>query len=349
MGHRLIKIVAAGALALALQPLRPSLTAAASPCQVEGVERIVAVGDVHGAFDRFVEILQTAGIVDERLRWAGGGTYFIQTGDVLDRGPDSLKVLDLLRRLEEEAPRAGGASFLLLGNHEVMRLLGDLRYAAPGEYQAFVTPKSERNRREYMRSRNGTDRDQPLEATPLGLFEMRVAFGREGPYGAWLRKLNAVVKINGMLFLHGGISPAFAGTSCDAINATLRREITTDIDKTRTSPRQSLSARSDGPLWYRGLAQEPDGFAPVVADILARQHARAMVIGHTVSSSGRIHDRFDGRVFQIDTGMQQEYQPGGRASALEIRDGVFTAIYQDRRDVILPGAVDETAVIPIRR
>jgi hypothetical protein len=87
-------------------------------------------------------------------------------------------------------------------------------------------------------------------------------------------------------------------------------------------------------LWYRGVAQEPDSFAPQLTEILAKVHARAIVVGHTVTSTGRITTRFDGRVIQIDTGMQPAYVPNGRASALEIRAGDATAIYTDRRDPI---------------
>jgi len=96
----------------------------------------------------------------------------------------------------------------------------------------------------------------------------------------------------------------------------------------------SLTARVDGPLWYRGLAQEPDSFAPQVGEILSSLHARAVVVAHTVSTTGRIAARFDGRVIQIDTGMQPAYVQGGRASALEIHRGEATAIYVDRRDPV---------------
>jgi hypothetical protein len=47
-----------------------------------------------------------------------------------------------------------------------------------------------------------------MRDTPLGMVEMIRAFGTKGPYGSSLRGLNAVVRINGILFLHGGISPA---------------------------------------------------------------------------------------------------------------------------------------------
>src|SRR5580765_7638710 len=93
---------------------------AAPSCQLTGVDRVVAVGDVHGAYDRYVEILRTTGLLDDRLRWTGGRTHLVQLGDVVDRGPDSLKALDLLERLEKDASRAGGAVHALLGNHEVM-------------------------------------------------------------------------------------------------------------------------------------------------------------------------------------------------------------------------------------
>jgi hypothetical protein len=307
--------------------------AAPSACALEGVDRIVAIGDVHGAYDRLVAILRAAEIVDARMRWSGGKTHLVQLGDLVDRGPDSRKALDLLQGLEKDAARAGGAVHVLLGNHEIMRMLGDLRFTMPGEYAAFATDRSEQIRQRFIEAAPEADRAALLKETPLGSIELRVAFGREGPYGKWLRTLNGVAKINGVLFLHGGISPAAAALSCDAINDTVRRELTTDLDKTRAAPLATLTAREDGPFWYRGLAQ-PETPASQVDDLLAQQRARAIVIGHTVAPSGRITPRFDDRVFQIDTGMQPAYVPTGVASALEIAHGVFTAIYEDRREVL---------------
>ncbi len=55
--------------------------------------------------------------------------------------------------------------------------------------------------------------------------------------------------------------------------------------------------------------------------------AKHIVVGHTVQKGGRIRPRFDGKVILIDTGMLSSYYVGGRASALEICDGVkFTAV-----------------------
>lgn len=315
----------------------PHLAAAPPPCEIDGIERVVAIGDVHGAYERFVAILRTAGIIDERSHWAAGKTHLVQLGDIVDRGPDSRNALDLLRQLEAEAPRAGGQVHALLGNHEVARMLGDLRLVSPGEYAAFATADSEAIRRRFIESLPAPTREDALKETPLGMVEMRVAFGREGAYGKWLRTHQAVVKLNGVLFLHGGISPAVAALSCSAINDTVREDLSTNLDKTLAAPLKTLTAREDGPLWYRGLANQPDTFAPEVADILSKQQARAVVIGHSVVSSGRIDVRFGGAVVLTDTGMQPAYVPTGRASALEMSHGEFTAIYDDRRDVLSVG------------
>lgn len=325
--------LAAAAIALLLVA-RPLAAADKSSCEWEGIERVVAIGDIHGAYDRFVEILKVAELINAEAHWIGGRAHLVQLGDAIDRGDDSRKVLDLLRQLEREAQAAGGRVHVLLGNHEVMRMIGDLRFVTPGEYAAFERADSESARSAYLDSSGSSvDRDQ-VQKMPLGFLEMRVAFGRDGEYGRWLRQHPVMVKINGIVFVHGGISAAFASTSCDTLNDRLRRELSNDLDKTRAAPLASLAGRADGPLWYRGLAQEPDAFAPQLDDILTKLRARAIVIAHTVTTPGKVTARFGGRVIQMDTGMQASYVPDGRATALDIRAGEVTAVYVDRREPI---------------
>src|SRR6185295_10241736 len=332
-------MVRAAAIAAALSltvatSLRPPAIHAASPCEWRDIARVVAVGDVHGAYDRLVEILKTAGVINAGGHWSAGATHFVQLGDLVDRGGDSRKVLDFMRRLEREAQAAGGQAHLLLGNHEAARMLGDLRLTVPAEYAAFANADSNQRRDQYFKTLkfpSQAERDLALAQTPPGFIEMREAFGRDGDYGRWLRQLPATITINGIAFAHGGISPAVAPLGCAAINEQVQRDLSEDLDKTRAAPLESLTARVDGPLWYRGLAQESDSFAPQVDEILSALGARVLVIAHTVTATGRITSRFDGRVIQIDTGMQPAYVQGGRASALEIGNDA-TAVYLDRRD-----------------
>jgi hypothetical protein len=325
--------VALGAAPL-LVPARSTLSAAPR-CEVTGASRVVAIGDVHGAADRFVEILKATNLVDDKAHWSGGTAHLVQLGDVVDRGPESRAALDLLRRLEGEAEKAGGAVHALLGNHEVARILGDMRYATAGEYQAFASADSDMLRDRYLTTVKSDERDQIRKDTPLGMLELRSAFGRQGSYGEWLRKHDGVVKINGVVFVHGGISPAVAAMPCDQINDTVRRELTNDIEKTRSAPLASLAAREDGPFWYRGLSKLAPTDAAAFESVLTLQHARAIVVAHTVTTDGRIRMGFDGRLFQIDTGMQPAYVQGGRASALEFAGAKVSAVYVDRRDPLV--------------
>ncbi len=204
-------------------------------------ERVVAIGDLHGAYDEFLTILQETGLIDKDLAWAGGKTTLVQTGDVLDRGPKSRLALDLLMTLSEKAPAQGGEVKALLGNHETMVMMGDLRYVSAEEYAAFAGPDSEALRQKewesylkYRKSRNSrtrrpapTDADKEvwLKTHPPGYFEFRQAFSPQGKYGKWLRSRDAVAQVGEVVFLHGGLSPELSLKNVKEINDTVHKEI----------------------------------------------------------------------------------------------------------------------------
>lgn len=356
--HRLAVFLVA---ALALSLVETSAQRAADPCAIDGVARIVAIGDVHGAFEGFVRILRAAKLVDARNRWIGGATHLVQTGDVVDRGAGSRQALDLLRRLERDAPKSRGRVLALIGNHESMWLggvsaghppgQGFFRDINPKEVDAFRTPRSVElrdavlaqwlNQEKERAKAAGTPVDEAAliarfdAAAPLGYIEMTQAFSEKGDYGRWIRGHTAAARINGILFLHGGLSPRVASLGCEGMNAGVLADLTTGLPKFAAEPATTLAGAEDGPLWYRGLALEDETtFAPEVDKILEAVRARAIVVGHTVTESGRITPRFAGRVVQIDTGMLTEVYKGGRPSALEIAGDKWTAIYEDGRQLL---------------
>jgi len=352
--RRLFGLLCAVALAVvpvAAGPADPDQENAS--CSITTTERVVAIGDVHGGYDQFQAILRAAGLIDNRRRWTGGKAVFVQTGDVLDRGAASREALDLLRRMERDASRAGGQVRALLGNHEIMRMLGDLRYVSEGEYAAFSNSSSQDLRerfyelvvgnRKAQAKEAGTEFDEEafrksfLEQVPLGLVEMQQAFGPDGEYGKWLRAHDVMVIVNGVGFMHGGASPAVAPLGCVSINTRARAELGT-VTLGGPGIEESLIAGPEGPLWYRGLATDPPMPVEQVDEILQALGVKALVVGHTPTRDNRITVRYGGRVFQIDTGMLDgEFYPGGVPSALEINKGTVTAIYEDRREVLVPG------------
>ena len=205
-------------------------------------ESVIAIGDVHNDFDDFVAILRRTGLTDQQNHWTGGKTTFVQVGDLLDRGPKPREVMDLMMALEKEAPQAGGRVVGLLGNHEVMNMMGDLRYVTPGNFANFADSDSEKRQKaayaEYTKWKNShaplfVELTQPMELTeaewmarhPAGFVEQREALGPKGEYGKWLRGHAAVAEIDGIIFLHGGISPELAKTKLEAINNRIHDEI----------------------------------------------------------------------------------------------------------------------------
>ena len=300
-----------------------------------GAPRIVAVGDVHGDYDAFVSVLRAAGVVNGSGKWTGAKTHLVQTGDVVDRGPDSRKVMDLLIELEKQARRAGGYVHSLMGNHEAMDVYGDLRYVSAAEYEAFRTKKSAELREEMMK-RSLPEDTKPDDAYkkkwdaehPLGWIEHRLAFGPEGKYGQWIRKKNVIVKVNDAIFLHGGINPKFAAGTLKEMNERGRAELK-DFDKPNGGMllNGGMIMDDDGPLWFRGLAQEPEEkLAAHLDQVLANFGVKRVVIGHTPQPA--VMPRFGGKVIVIDVGLSRVY--GGPPACLVIEAGKTQALHRGK-------------------
>jgi hypothetical protein len=330
------------ALPLAWAWIAPA--AASSP-----LHRIVAVGDLHGDFSAWRDITRAAQLVDDKGRWIGGDAVLVQTGDAVDRGPDSLKIIQDLMRLQQEAPGVHGRVIALVGNHEAMNVTGDLRYLSAADYAAFTDAKSvqrrdsvfEANKAAIMagyRARDPQMTDDAIkqawfEATPLGSIEHQIAWDPEGKIGRWVAGNPAIVLVDDTLFVHGGISPAYAKLPIAEIN----RQVDAAL-KVKATDAGSIINDPVGPLWYRGLATPnadaaiPSGTPEAAAasapaeppvedqlnDLLSAYGAKRVVIGHTPILSG-IAMAYGGRLVRIDTGISLVY--GGTVSYLEILDG----------------------------
>jgi Calcineurin-like phosphoesterase len=302
-------------------PLRPD---SKDPYTFMGVERVVAVGDVHGDVDALKEVLRLAGLLDAKERWSGGKAHLVQTGDIADRDDHTRAAFELLMRLEGEARAVGGRVHVLLGNHEVMNMRGDLRYVTPGELASFADQSA--------------TPDAP--GTPKGLAGHREAYGPNGRYGRWLRERPAVVRVNDTLFVHGGIAPTVPAKTLAELSLWVRRDL-------QPGHPPGGGVDSSGPLWFRGYALDAEAvWEQGLTEVLGRFGARRMVMGHTTQRDGRILVRFGGRTVFIDTGLSRGY--GGHLAALEIRGERLTALYPEGRiPLLLPSA--PSAPMPARK
>jgi hypothetical protein len=232
----------AALLDLSLIAADPARVTSQADARTDSERRLVAVGDVHGNDEGFAAILRRAGLIDESNRWTGGTATFVQTGDVLDRGLGARRTLDLLIALERDAGRGKGRVVPLLGNHEVMNLLGETRDVNPELYGQFTDNRSDARREsawssyarlgsaqknaagELLSPYNQT-RDDWMATHPSGYIEYREAFAPRGRYGAWLRQRDIAIKIGDTIFMHAGPGTEPAARSVNELNDTARREI----------------------------------------------------------------------------------------------------------------------------
>jgi hypothetical protein len=300
----------------------------------------------------------------------------------------------------------------LVGNHEVMNVIGDLRYVTPAMVRAFASEDAEKRREEARQEyvaflsahaghghqvalpADGEAKQKWIDEHPPGFFEYRDAFRPDGQYGKWIRSNHALVQVGDGVFVHGGLNPALAFGSVreldervvadlpafDAmwqalVDAKVIWRYMTFAEAVRFAgeelawrqaegPIGEFRARldvirllgyknwitlsGDGPLWYRGLATEPEGkLDPALTAMLARLKATYIVAGHSVVASKEVTARFASRVFLIDTGMLGEVY-SGRGSALEIKDGRFIAHRVDETPRLLPPPVSARAPVLVK-
>lgn len=306
---------ASAALALILALSVPwGTTSAVMPASPQ--RRVLSVGDLHGDFRHTQLILRDLGVLGPDGGWAGGDAILVQTGDVTDRGDASGPIFAQLFRLQDEAPLANGEVILLFGNHELMNLENDFRYATP-EDTASLAPAKAREE----------------------------AFSTEGWVGKRLRERGQAVALLGaerglarpVLYVHAGVVPELAGAAAregdgpqvaDALNRAVRRLLAGPAETIRAQNSPLLGG--EGPFWTRYLALSPEG--PGLCEDLGASlkvfGAERMVVGHTAQADGRVHQRCDGRLILGDTLISEAYTGTSHPSAVEVAaDGTATALY----------------------
>ncbi len=275
------------------------------PAEVEDVDSLFVVGDVHGEYETLFRLLHNAELVDEEGRWSGGGRHIAFLGDLFDRGSDVTRTLWFLYRLEREAAEAGGGVHVVLGNHEVMVLTDDLRYVASKE--------------RMIAHFHAVDYDRMYDP-------------RHSVLGRWLVSQPGLLRVDDLLLAHGGVSPAYSEYSVQAFDDSLAVFVAEDLfyhmgalfdpeDTTAalvTDPRQAARAVAERVIvmdsaaaarridfffaensvfWFRDYVGT-DTLSDALDRVLERHGATAHVVAHTPVEP--IQSRYGGRLVAVD-------------------------------------------------
>ncbi|KAI0367776.1 Metallo-dependent phosphatase [Pilatotrama ljubarskyi] len=293
---------------------------------------IVAVGDLHGDLPNAQKVLHMAGVVDEQGNWAGGVDFFVQTGDIIDRGDDTIKLYMWMDKLRDQAKAAGGTVLTHLGNHEWMNVIGDWRYVPATEIKTFGSVAA----RQKMLTTGRIGRSWAANYTTTSRLPLHPSLGPPNTdydpatdYVSTSPLAHAAIS-----FVHGGLAPTYPDLTpfpsrINEISSSLLRKLQyrpqqppphppapyPGLPHDATHAEQRLYS-SDGPLWYRGWALEPEEkVCKEVDDVLRRTGTRRMVMGHTPDFQ-KIVSRCGGKIIIIDTGISHAY--GGALSALSV-------------------------------
>jgi hypothetical protein len=234
-------------------------------------EEVVALGDVHGGYDRLVALLARGGLLREQAggpdkqAWTGGRRLLVCTGDLINKGDKSIEAIELMMSLQKQAAAAGGEVIVTFGNHEA-------------EFLANPNKKKQTEFRDELQSR-GIDASEVLE-------------GEDG-YGEWMLNLPLAAKVNDWFFAHAGNT---GGASLDDLGKRFREVVD------RGDWRSPFLIGDDSILesqkwWQNGAAVDQD---------LQAVGANHIVFGHDPGAArekGTIESRARGRVFIIDVGM----------------------------------------------
>lgn len=260
-------------------------------------ENVLAISDIEGDFDAAVNLLIASGVIDNSLNWRFGKGHLVLIGDMVDRGTNVVPVLWLLYKLEAEATKAGGNLHYVLGNHERYLLDGRTKSVADKYFCTY-------------RATNMTQRQLWSDDTVLG---------------RWLRSKPILLKINDILYVHGGISPEVLNKNLtlEYIDNLAKESFVTAGTIVKTIEGDILHS-AKGLLFYRGLAsdmsdhgRDPKASEHHVEQLLTLYNAEKIAIGHTLTK--HIGFDFNDKVIRVDVD-----HASGESEALLIEDqGMF--------------------------
>jgi Calcineurin-like phosphoesterase len=272
--------------------------------------RIVVIGDAHGDIGRMATALRALQIINDNMQWIAqpANTIVVQMGDQVDSAnrvnednewelmPDTDLVL-FMDRLDNMARLQGGRVLSIIGNHEIMNIVGEFMY---------VSPKSA--------AMNG------------GLEARRKQFAPGGYIAEALAKRCVILKVGRLLFCHGGLLPKhldMMGDNLHIINQVFRKFVKhpSQLSPEEAAMVNALLLSPEGIVWtrtYAEMAVKGEDLCSVVNEVLARTDSTCICVGHNTVNT--ITQTCNGRLWLTDAMFSRAYG-SDRMQVLQITDG----------------------------
>ena len=249
-------------------------------------DRTIIIGDIHGDIKRFKDILIHAKIINENIEWIAEppNTIVVQLGDQIDslnRSDDAkewevvidIEVLNFTNCLEKIALAKGGKIISLIGNHEMMNVMGNFSYVS--------TKSNIPNRHNYF--------------MPMGSLSNILA------------KRPIVLKIGNLFFCHAGVKKihldllAKYGKDISYLNTIWKRfMLTKQVFKDDLEIlNKVIMDGEDGILWTRKVDSADDS-----AYVMETIGCRYIFVGHTPVNNIQLINE---NIWLIDNGISRAF------------------------------------------
>lgn len=264
------------------------------------------------------------------MEWIGGDTCVVQVGDQIDRcrprsvdgklchepgatiddeGSD-LKILRLFDDLQRIASEKGGMVISLLGNHELMNVVGNLDYVSVEGCREFEHFDSLDPRDKGIHFKNGRE-------------VRRHVFQPGKPLARMLgcSRLSAVI-VGSNLFVHAGMLNILleklaikTPQDLESINILVKKWLLGLINKEYVA--HIVNADSTSMFWTRILGKIPPGMSnedpacvSLIDRVLTLFRVGSIVVGHTPQSflaNHSINSTCDGSIWRVDNGSSSAF------------------------------------------
>jgi hypothetical protein len=302
------------------------------PAIIEEKKRIIVFGDIHGDYKLAVDMFIKADLIkieNDVITWTGGDTYVVQVGDQIDRcrpvismgitcddkqttendEANDIKILELFNNLSLQADRCGGAVISLIGNHELLNVMGHMEYVSLKGIEQFEKYKDPKNPR--MKFSDG--------------LEARVhAFQPGNEYAKMLgcTRVPAVI-IGSNLFAHAGIIDALIEEikelrdvrELEKINVRIRSWLLGLLNQNYVE--YIIKYSKNSMFWTRILGKLPAGISADdprcsknITNVIRLFNVGSIIVGHTPQSfmhNEDINSTCDNKIWRVDNGSSSAF------------------------------------------
>lgn len=301
------------------------------PAIMDARPRIVVFGDIHGDYNLMLDMFIKANLVSydkaiDKVIWKGGDTFVVQVGDQIDRcrplpgllcddpkttlndEDHDIKIMKTFNELHLQAEKEGGAVISLLGNHELLNVMGRMDYVSYKGLQQFE---------------NYVDPENPNKTFKSGKEARIHAFkpGKEYARMMGCTRYPAVI-IGSNIFVHAGIVDGLIDEikltgmqDFEKINIKIKRWLLGMLDSDYVE--DIIKQSNHSMFWTRILGKIPPGVSlsepecmDNIKEVLRLFQVGSIIVGHTPQSflySDDINSTCSGKVWRVDNGSSSAF------------------------------------------